>query len=75
MHDGTNIPSDRCDPQNQSSDLDERLDEALDLTFPASDPIALSFDGLRARRSHHRRRAKYAEPASGIGVDQEGVQP
>jgi len=38
MHHRTNIPSSTLlDPP----DLDERLDEALKLTFPASDPIAL----------------------------------
>jgi hypothetical protein len=44
MHDGTNIPSNGRDSQDQLSDLDERFDEALRLTFPASDPISLQLD-------------------------------
>ncbi|KQQ45212.1 hypothetical protein ASF58_19450 [Methylobacterium sp. Leaf125] len=33
--------SDRNRPENQKGELDERLDEALEETFPSSDPVSV----------------------------------
>jgi Do/DeqQ family serine protease len=49
MHDETNIPSARLNAPDLKSDLDAMLDEALKLTFPASDPIALGLDEVGPR--------------------------
>ena len=68
MHDGRNCGSDERVPQALLSDLDEKLDAALELTFPASDPISLQFD----RDS----RPDQVEGQPRVpGVDQSGVRP
>ena len=39
---------------NSERDLDARLDEALEMTFPASDPIAVHFPDPPPRSSENR---------------------
>jgi hypothetical protein len=39
---------------NSERDLDARLDEALEMTFPASDPIAVHSPDPPPRSSEHR---------------------
>ena len=39
-------PSDRRKPGAIPAEIDELLDQALRLTFPASDPIALHFEDI-----------------------------
>lgn len=34
-------PEDKARPENQQSKLSERLDEALEETFPTSDPVSV----------------------------------
>lgn len=34
-------PEDKARPENQQSKLNERLDEALEETFPTSDPVSV----------------------------------
>ncbi|NEU11493.1 hypothetical protein G3T14_05045 [Methylobacterium sp. BTF04] len=34
-------PSDKNWPENSQAELDERLDEALEETFPSSDPVSV----------------------------------
>jgi hypothetical protein len=43
-------PSDRREPEAIPVELDAMLDEALRLTFPASDPIALHLEDLAVGR-------------------------
>jgi hypothetical protein len=59
------IMSDHVHTNENLRDLDRKLDKALELTFPASDPIALSLDGLRGS-------GKYAEA---VGVNDKGSPP
>ncbi len=33
--------SDKARPENQKGELDQRLDEALEETFPSSDPVSV----------------------------------
>ncbi|GEP08449.1 hypothetical protein [Methylobacterium gnaphalii] len=33
--------NDNAQPENKSGELDERLDEALEETFPSSDPVSV----------------------------------
>lgn len=34
-------PSDKNRPENSQGELDERLDDALEETFPSSDPVSV----------------------------------
>ena len=49
-------------PQSEQS-LDSRLDEALEMTFPASDPIAVHSPDPRSTRAPHTGEAS-SDPAS-----------
>jgi len=54
------VSADRTDPSsmtqepNSERDLDTRLDEALEMTFPASDPIAVHSPDPPPRSSENR---------------------
>jgi hypothetical protein len=47
-------PSSMSQEPNSERDLDARLDEALEMTFPASDPIAVHFPDPPPRSSENR---------------------
>ncbi|MGV7032575.1 hypothetical protein [Methylobacterium symbioticum] len=34
-------PGDKANPENKQGELSERLDEALEETFPSSDPVSV----------------------------------
>lgn len=38
---GSAKPGDKQNPENQQPEMDERLDEALEETFPSSDPVSV----------------------------------
>jgi hypothetical protein len=50
-------------PQSEQS-LDSRLDEALELTFPASDPIAVHSPDPRSTRSPRTEESSFGGPVS-----------
>jgi hypothetical protein len=51
-------------PQSEQS-LDSRLDEALEMTFPASDPIAVHSSDPRPTRPPHTEETSSHGPVSG----------
>jgi hypothetical protein len=50
-----------------TAELDRRLTETLMLTFPASDPIALSLDGVCPRQMSPSRQRQVCAARSGLG--------
>ena len=38
---GSAKPGDKANPENKLEKLDERLDDALEETFPSSDPVSV----------------------------------
>ncbi len=53
MANGDTQKRDEERPLDDNAELDALLDEALRLTFPASDPIAINVERFRKRKEEH----------------------